>query len=233
VAREVTTDFGVLKRLVELAGKRVVDVGCGTGILVRGLAQAGARPIGIEVSESQLAEAIAADAGAGARYLVGRGEQLPLEDSSVDVVVFMRSLHHVAPDQLTNALLESARVLAPGGVVYVSEPLADGDYFELVSMVDDERGARRAAQAALEDAARAGLKRARTFEYDVAVEIADLDALRARTVRVDPQRAEIFDRRREGLGAALARLGEPIGDSGGRRFRQPMRADILVALASD
>ena len=94
------TDTSMLERLVAPAGKDVVDIGCGGGALVRDLAAAGARPIGIEISEAQLATARARDDGSGARYLVGRAEALPLEDGSVDVVVFMRSLHHVPAEHL-------------------------------------------------------------------------------------------------------------------------------------
>ena len=47
----------MLARLVAPAGKDVVDIGCGGGGLVRDLAALGARPIGIEISEEQLATA--------------------------------------------------------------------------------------------------------------------------------------------------------------------------------
>lgn len=105
----------MLERLVAPAGKDVVDVGCGGGALVRDLVALGARPIGIEISEEQLATARARDGDSGARYLVGRAEALPLDDGSADVVVFMRSLHHVPPQHLEAGLREARRVLRPGG----------------------------------------------------------------------------------------------------------------------
>ena len=156
------TDTSMLERLVAPAGKDVVDIGCGGGALVRDLAAAGARPIGIEISEEQLAAAQARDDGSGARYLVGRAEALPLDDGSVDVVVFMRSLHHVPHEHLEAGLREARRVLRPGGAVYVAEPLAEGDFFALTSLVEDELEVRRAAQAALAGAGRVGLERAVT-----------------------------------------------------------------------
>jgi class 3 adenylate cyclase len=118
-------------------------------------------------------------------------------------------------------------VLRPGGAVYVAEPLAQGDYFALTSLVEDELEVREAAQNALAESALAGLARARTVDYDVRLCLADLAAFRARTVSVDPERAELFDARRAELAAAFARLGEAGPNPGERCFLQPMRADVL------
>jgi ubiquinone/menaquinone biosynthesis C-methylase UbiE len=227
MAREVMTDLSVLERLVEPNGKDVLDIGCGGGALVRDLAARGARVIGVEISEEQLAPALAGDRGTGARYLVGRAQELPLDDASMDVAVFMRALHHVPPADLTQGLREACRVLRPGGVVYVAEPLAEGDYFALTSLVEDELEVREAAQKALEQATLAGLDRVTTFEYDVRLCLADLAAFRARTVSADPGRAPIFDARQPDLAEAFQRLGEAGERPGERCFLQPMRADVL------
>jgi SAM-dependent methyltransferase len=224
---EPTTDTSMLERLVAPAGKDVVDVGCGGGGLVRDLAAAGARPIGIEISEEQLATARARDDGSGVSYLVGRAEALPLGDASVDVVVFMRSLHHVPAEHLSAGLREARRVLRPGGAVYVAEPLAQGDFFALTSLVEDELQVRRAAQEALAGAGQVGLARAVTVDYDVTVCLADVEAFRARTVSVDPARAPVFEARRQEIAAAFERLGTPGERPGERCFVAPMRADVL------
>jgi len=230
LSREVASDLTVLERLVQPAGKDIVDIGCGGGALVRELIGLGARVVGVEVSDQQLATALARDTETGARYVVGRAQALPLDDATVDVAVFMRSLHHVAPSDLVAALNEAARVLRPGGMVYVAEPLARGDYFKLVSLVDDETVVRAAAQQVLTDAGRAGLRRSTTVEYDVAIRVTDLDSLRIRVVSSDPDRGPVFDARATELEEALTRLGEPA--EGARLFLQPMRADVLLVADS-
>jgi SAM-dependent methyltransferase len=222
----------MLARLVAPAGKDVVDIGCGGGALVRELAAAGARPIGVEISDGQLAAARASDGDSGARYLIGRAEALPLDDGSVDLAVFMRTLHHVPAAHMEAALCEARRVLRPGGAVYVAEPLAEGDFFALTGLVEDELEVRRAAQQALGRAERAGLERAVTVDYDITLRLAGVDAFRARTVSVDPERGPVFDARRDEIEAAFARLGAPGERLGERCFVQPMRADVLRPLVS-
>jgi ubiquinone/menaquinone biosynthesis C-methylase UbiE len=254
LARELTTDLEMLERLAAPAGKDVLDIGCGGGALVRALAGRGARVTGIEISAEQLAPALAragqtphaaemtvapaTPTGAAparattlttARYLVGTAQALPIDDDSVDVAVFMRTLHHVPPRELLRALGEARRVVRSDGVVYVAEPLTEGDFYTLTSLVEDEFEVRQAAESALSEAGRAGLERATTVEYDVRLCLGDLAALRARIVSPDPNRGPIFDGRSDEIAAAFARLGEPGERPGERCFQQPMRADVLRA----
>ncbi|MGZ4238872.1 MAG: class I SAM-dependent methyltransferase [Solirubrobacteraceae bacterium] len=223
----------MLDRLARPAGKDVVDIGCGGGALVRELIVRGARVVGVEISEEQLATAVAQDDGHGARYVVGEAQRLPLDDAGADIAILMRTLHHVPSARLLDALREGRRVLRADGLVYVAEPLAEGDLYELVSIVEDELEVRRAAQRALAQASAAGLERANTVEYDVRVRIRDLATLREHFVSVDPQRAAVLDARRAQLADAFQRLGEPGGRDGERCFLQPMRADVLRPTPAD
>ncbi|HEY2440785.1 MAG TPA: class I SAM-dependent methyltransferase [Solirubrobacteraceae bacterium] len=227
MVREAGTDLEILDRLVQPAGKDVVDIGCGGGALVRALAARGARVSGIEISAEQLAPALAADGEGNGRYLVGRAEELPLPDGSIDVAVFMRSLHHVSIAGMLPALREARRVLRRDGVVYVSEPLPEGDFFALTSLVEDELAVRAAAQRAVADAGQAGLRRGATLEYEVSFCLADVEAFLKRLVSVDPDRAAMFAAREAEITAAFSQMGTA-GDAPGERcFIQPMRADVL------
>src|SRR6185369_5098060 len=148
----------VLDEILPVGDPVVVDVGCGDGSLVRHLARRGAHVVGAEVGAEPLARARAHDPVADERYEQAGAQALPLADGAADVVVFANSLHHVPGDLLDTALAEAARVLRPGGLLYVQEPLAEGPYFELLRPVDDETAVRAAAEAALARAVRRGLR---------------------------------------------------------------------------
>lgn len=205
-------------------GKRVVDVGCGDGHLVRHLTRAGAHVLGVECSPRQLAKARAADRVGDEEIVEGVGQALPAPDAGADVVVFFNSLHHVPPEFMAPALAEAHRVLKPGGLVYVSEPLAEGVFYEVCRPVDDEAGVRALAYAALKAAS--GFEQADEFRYVHTVQMASYEAFRDRIVsaNVDREaRIEAMEAEMRALFAAKATRGE----DGGFRFDQPMRVNLL------
>lgn len=100
--------------LIEASGVRpgelVADLGCGTGILTRLLAERGLRVVGIDPNEDMLAEARAA--GGGADYRRGEASATGLGDASVALVTAAQAFHWFDVDA---ALAEFHRVLLMGG----------------------------------------------------------------------------------------------------------------------
>jgi 2-polyprenyl-6-hydroxyphenyl methylase/3-demethylubiquinone-9 3-methyltransferase len=101
-----------LRELGALGGRRVLDAGCGGGLVARELAAAGAEVVGVDRSLGSLGVARRA---VGRRFVPAQGrlERLPFADGSFDAVVAADVLEHL-PD-LPAAVAELARVLAPGG----------------------------------------------------------------------------------------------------------------------
>jgi SAM-dependent methyltransferase len=207
----------------------VVDVGCGDGALVRHLARRGARAVGVEVGAGPLARARAHEPVGGERYEQAGAEALPLADGTADAVLFMNSLHHVPGEHLDAALAEAARVLRPGGLLYVQEPVAEGPYFELLRPVDDETAVRAAAHAAIGRAGRLGLAHERELRFDSEVVHTAFDGFRDRVVLADAQRAAAFEGLEAELRERFARTAERVPD--GYRFLQPIRVDVLRRVA--
>jgi 2-polyprenyl-6-hydroxyphenyl methylase/3-demethylubiquinone-9 3-methyltransferase len=110
-----------VERAAGLAGKEVLDVGCGGGILSEAMARAGARVLGIDLSQAVLdvAELHALDAKIAAQYRLIPVEELALErPAAFDLVTCMEMLEHVPdPAGIVKAL---ADLVEPGGDVIVS-----------------------------------------------------------------------------------------------------------------
>lgn len=95
------------------AGRRALDLGCGTGFVSARLRASGWRVVGGDFSAPMLAEA-RQYLGDGAALLRARAEALPLAAASVALVSCGTAFHWFAPRP---ALDEMARVLEPGGSV--------------------------------------------------------------------------------------------------------------------
>ena len=95
--------------------KRALDLGCGGGLLSAYLSQCGAQWIGVDLSGASLR---AGRERLGARFARADVLHLPVADASMDVVLAADVLEHVP--SLDAALSEAARVLKPGGDLYVN-----------------------------------------------------------------------------------------------------------------
>jgi 2-polyprenyl-6-hydroxyphenyl methylase/3-demethylubiquinone-9 3-methyltransferase len=115
------TRLAYVARSQPLAGARVLDVGCGGGLLAEALARAGAHTTGIDLSPALLktAELHALESGLDITYLQTSAEEHALTHAgSYDVVTCMEMLEHVPdPASVIQAL---ATLVRPGGTVVVS-----------------------------------------------------------------------------------------------------------------
>jgi ubiquinone/menaquinone biosynthesis C-methylase UbiE len=144
------TDMEVVAHLANVSGLNLVDIGCGGGDGSRGLAQMGATVLGLEPDPVQAEKNRAAAPTDNVTLIEAGAQDLPVEDNSADGVMFFRSLHHVPGELMDKALKEAARVLKPGGFLYVLEPAMYGNHYEMMRPFHDETQVRTQAQQALE-----------------------------------------------------------------------------------
>jgi SAM-dependent methyltransferase len=137
-------------------GRRLLDVGGGTGNYARALAAEGWEPIVADRSPDMLARA----AAKGLETVEADAQRLPFPDASFDAVMLVSMLHHVE-DQAA-ALAEATRVLRPGGrlavMVFTREDLEGQwyvDWFPSTRAWMEDSHRRRAEYLALLPGARA------------------------------------------------------------------------------
>src|SRR4051794_29591143 len=135
-----------LERLAPAPGETAVDVGCGTGSVVRALVQRvgpTGRAVGVEPNARlrQLAVERSASMSPSPTFVDGNAYALPFEDASVDVLHCERVWQHLAEPE--RAAAEIARVLRPGGRAAV----LDSDWGTMLVEPGEADVARRINQA--------------------------------------------------------------------------------------
>ena len=110
-----------INQQVPLAGKKILDIGCGGGILTESMARLGAQVTGIDLGEKALkvAELHSLESGINVRYeLIAAEAMAEREAGQYDVVTCMEMLEHV-PDPA--AIVQAcARLVKPGGRIFFS-----------------------------------------------------------------------------------------------------------------
>ena len=151
-------ESAVYERLLSLDRKHILELGCGNAAITRDIAMAGnGRMItALEVDKIAHQQNLQITDLPNVTFGLAGAEDIPLADTSVDVVFMFKSLHHVPVALMEQALCEIRRVLKPGGMAYISEPVYAGAFNEILRLFHDEREVRESAFSALKRAVERG-----------------------------------------------------------------------------
>lgn len=130
-----------IRRLMP-AGK-VLDVGCGTGVVAGRLAAAGYDVTGVDPSAGMLA--YVKEHAPGVTAAEGYATELPFEDGGFDLTMCVAVMHHIAePEAVHRSLGEMVRVTRPGGMILVWDHNPRNPYWKhLMARVPQDDGSER------------------------------------------------------------------------------------------
>ncbi len=220
------SDLELLPRLLPLEDARVVELGCGRAWMTRQICERFPlrELVATEVDRIQHERNLQLADLPKVRFRYGGAEAINLADGAADIVLMFKSLHHVPVELMDQALGEIRRVLRPGGLAYLSEPIYGGEFNQLLRMFHDERAVRQAAFDAVRRAVERGaLELVRQVFFLAPSRFVDFADFEQRIIqvthtqhRVAPQ---VYERLRERFEAAMS--------ADGAEFIQPHRVDLL------
>jgi SAM-dependent methyltransferase len=225
-SRIVCSERDVYSELLPLANARIAELGCGRAELTRAIAEAfpGAQIVALEVDAIQHARNLAITDLRNVRFAAGGAEAIPLKDGSVDAVLMFKSLHHVPVHLLDSAFAEMRRVLVPGGLAYISEPVFAGEYNEIMRIFHDEERVRAAAFAAIAHSVESGALEFVTERFfNTPLRFDDFAHFEDRVLGVTHTQHRLTESQ---LGAVRERFMRHVTPQG-VKFLQPMRVDLL------
>lgn len=108
---------------IDYIGKKVLDVGCNTGILLIPLLEKGVDVVGVDISESDIKKTrkkLKEKDFSTKLALVADAKKLPFKQNTFDVVLLSDILEHVSCPEMV--AVEAYRVLKPGGYIFATVP---------------------------------------------------------------------------------------------------------------
>lgn len=215
----------ILDELLHLEGATVLELGCGRAEKTRIVAQKAASVLALEVDETQLAKNITITDLPNVRFAHGGAEQIPAADANFDIVLMFKSLHHVPAELMDSVFSEIRRVLKPGGVAYISEPVYAGDFNEVLKLFHDEQAVRESAFAAEQRAISSGRLALVTQKFFLQpMHFADFGQFEEQVLKVTHTEhklsAETLEKVRAKFSGYMTRDGAT--------FHMPIRVDLLV-----
>jgi len=121
----------IFKHLKEWAGSRttVLDMGCGTGIPSRQLADYGFIVTGSDIDERMIEQAKIDSRNYGITYVTSPSDKLPFKNESFDIITAFSAFHWFCDDQ---SLAEIQRVLSDEGLFFIVNKNETGDMKEII-----------------------------------------------------------------------------------------------------
>ncbi len=211
---------------LELDNKHILELGCGGAIKTRDIATTGVNRqlSALEVDEIAYEKNLLIKDLPNVTFTLAGAQDIPLQDETVDVVFMFKSLHHVPVDMMEKAMLEIRRVLKPGGIAYISEPVYGGEYNDILRLFHDEKKVREAAFAVLTKVVEEGLfKLVDEIFFYAPVKFKNFTEFEENTIKVTYGNYKLDEK----VYKQVKQGFEQYLEEDGVTFSQPIRVDLL------
>jgi ubiquinone/menaquinone biosynthesis C-methylase UbiE len=219
-------ELDLIAQHLPLENATVLELGCGKAQMTRRIAERFpvARIIATEVDQIQHANNLASEHPASIEFKAGGAQAIDAPDNSIDVVFMFKSLHHVPRELMAQSMQEIARVLKPGGMAWISEPVYAGEFNEILRLFHDEKVVRELAFQAVRDAVAAGtLELVEQIFCHTESRFTDFNEFDQRIIQVTHTNHHLDDALYQ---TVKARFNAHIGTAGAS-FENPARFDVL------
>ena len=225
----ITDELNLLESMVPLdRPQQIIELGCGAAQLSRNLLARfpDCEVSALEVDERQHAKNLLAPEPR-LHFAQAGAQAIPFAADRFDLALMLKSLHHIPLDLLQQALAEVHRVLRPGGLLYVSEPVFAGAQNEIMRLFHDEEQVRAAALRALQVVVASGAwEQVSEVLFAMPVRYRDFAEFEQRLIAVT-----YLDHQLDATTlAAVRERFEPHMRANGAYFERPMRVNLLRKL---
>jgi len=218
----------IYNRLLSLDNKHILELGCGSAEITRNIATSGInrKITALEVDEIAHEKNLQITDLPNVTFSLAGAQEIPLEDQSVDVVLMFKSLHHVPVELMDTSMLEVKRVLRPGGLVYISEPVFAGEFNDILRLFHDEQKVREAAFMSIKNAIDEGMFSLveETF-FNSPMKFESFDEFENNTIKATHSNHALDE---DLYKRVKKHFEQHIGDDGAH-FLMPIRVDLLQA----
>ena len=226
----IADELDELNAIARLDTQRIIELGCGPAQMARRLITRFPRCsiAALEIDAVQHRKNIASPQP-GIEFIESGAQAVPFADASFDLAIMLKSLHHVPMPMIGQAIGEVARVLKPGGLFYVSEPVYGGAFNSLIRLFNDEGVVRAAAQKALDDAlSQAGRwEQVSNRRFGLSSTFANFEEFETKQMRPSYADHRLDDDKIAEVRTAFA----PFMGPGGASFVRPLHVRVLRRLA--
>ncbi len=148
--KKTIDELSVMDKMLNFTNSSILEIGCGNAkraqeiVLKRNISKFKAVEVDLAAHQENMLKNI--DKLSFASYPC---EDIQEKDESFDIIMMLKSFHHVSPNNMLDGLCEINRVLKKNGLVYISEPIFDGNYNDIIKIFHDEQDVRLLAFEAI------------------------------------------------------------------------------------